>query len=49
MERWTVNLVGPFKVGIGVIALIVTYGTPLFWLALYLVVAEEIKLWVKFR
>lgn len=44
-----VDFIAPARVAIGIVALIATYGTPLFWLVLYLILAHEIEVWAKFR
>lgn len=49
MKKRTVDLASPIRLGIGIVALISTFHTPIFWLALYLVLAGEIRLWAKFR
>ena len=44
-----VDILAPVKTALGIVALIMTYGTPLFWLTLWLFVSQNVSLVVKFR
>ena len=44
-----IDILSPVRLGIGIVALIATYHTVLFFPFLYLFIHNEIKAWVKLR
>jgi len=45
----TIDLLAPVRLGLGIVALIATFKTVLFFPMLYLFIQFEIRAWVKFR
>jgi hypothetical protein len=49
LDYITVDLLGLAKLGLAITALIATYGTPIFWFVLWLVIERNVKLIARFR
>gem|GEM_PF-6199693 len=44
-----IDLLAPVRLGLGIVALIATLHTALFYPMLYLIIHNEVKVWVKWK